>query len=90
MHTDQYFGAEATAFCVFVVVSVKGQLSLQLRKGLCAGEVALLLCADMSFHHRKFRYKGAPNLWEMRPWELFFYLGMITVVLIIAHFFLSV
>ena len=87
MHTDQFFGAEATAF--LRVASVKGRPSLQLRKGLCASEVVLLFFFMYSFRnsrHAFLRYKGGRPLWEWSVVDLILYFVLLGIILLLTLF----
>ena len=87
MHTDQFFGAEATAF--LRVASVKGRPSLQLRKGLCASEVVLLFFSMYSFRnsrHAFLRYKGGRPLWEWSVVDLILYFVLLGIILLLTLF----
>ena len=87
VHTDQFFGAEATAF--LRVASVKGRPSLQLRKGLCASEVVLLFFSMYSFRnsrHAFLRYKGGRPLWEWSVVDLILYFVLLGIILLLTLF----
>ena len=87
VHTDQFFGAEATAF--LRVASVKGRPSLQLRKGLCASEVVLLFFFMYSFRnsrHAFLRYKGGRPLWEWSVVDLILYFVLLGIILLLTLF----
>lgn len=72
----QCFGSGAT---IFLVVPVKGRLSLQLPKGNCV-QARSSFCLEKIMNPLKMKYKGAAPLWEWPPLAIIIYISILTLI----------